>query len=134
MSVIVLDASIAVELLVRRASSGLQDVLARMHMVTAGHLDAEVLSALARMHRRGEFGPAAAATAIDDLAALPVERAPMTAALLHDAWALRHNVRMADALYLALARSVGGRVLTKDERLRRAAPHLTLGPEDLEAS
>lgn len=100
-------------------------------MVTVGHFDAEVLNALARMHRRGEVGPAAATTAIDDLAALPVERAPMTAALLHDAWALRHNVRMADALYLALAHSVGGRVLTIDEKLRRAAPHLTVRPEEL---
>lgn len=47
---------------------------------------------------------------------------------------MRHHVRMADALYLALAHRVGGRVLTIDEKLRRAAPGLTLGPDDLAAS
>ena len=131
MSVVVLDASIAVELLVRRAASDLQDVLTRTPMVTVGHLDAEVLASLARMHRRGELALADVVAAIDVLAELPIERAPATAALLHDAWAMRHNVTMPDALYLALAHSVGGRVLTIDEKLRRAAPDLTLRPEDL---
>ena len=53
-----------------------------------------------------------ASMAVELLAELPIDRAPTTGPLLHDAWAMRHDVTMSDALYLALARSVGGRVLT----------------------
>lgn len=134
MSAVVLDTSVAVDLLAGRMAPDIAPAIVALTLVTVGHLDAEVLTSLVRMQRRGTLSDAVVATAIDDLAALPVERVPVAATLLHDAWAMRHNVTMPDALYLALARSVGGRVLTLDGRLRRAAPDLTMGPEDLTAS
>lgn len=134
MSVLVLDASVAVDLLAGRVAPELASAIGRSPLVTVGHFEAEVLAALARMRRRGTVSDAVVSTAIDDLAVMPIERTPMVGPLLRDAWNMRHHVTMSDALYLALARSVGGRVLTVDSRLRRAAPDLTLGPEDLAAA
>lgn len=132
MSAVVLDASAVVDaVLGRRAphiQRALQGPLAPRELVTLPHLDAEVLSAFARMHRAGELTVTAVHGALEGLAALPVERLPVGEALLRTAWGMRDNVAMRDALYLAAALHLGGKVLTTDERLRRAAPHLTVGP------
>ena len=40
--------------------------------------------------------------------------------LLDDAWALRHNLRVADAVYVALADELGGALLSDDQKMLNA--------------
>jgi predicted nucleic acid-binding protein len=60
------------------------------------------------------------------LAHLAMQRLPITPALLQAAWALRDNVAARDALYVAAAHAVRGRLLTTDDRLVRAVPDLAV--------
>jgi predicted nucleic acid-binding protein len=57
--------------------------------------------------------------AITELARAPIVRAPLPP-LLRDAWALRANVSLRDALYVALARRLDTVIVTADARLARA--------------
>lgn len=131
MSAFVLDASVAVDLLLAHAWPRLDAVLTSGAFVATAHLDTEVLSALARMHRRGEITQTQVGLAIDDLADLAVERIVPRRSVIRRAWSLRHNVTMSDALCLALAEDLGTVVVTVDGRLRRAAPELTVGPDEI---
>jgi predicted nucleic acid-binding protein len=118
---LVVDASAVVEALLG-TDIGL-DVRARMrgHELHApAHLDAEVLSALGRMHRAGELPEATAATALGELAGAPIERHPL-ADLLAPAWERRSSQRLVDALYGALTAVLdGAALLTADPRLARS--------------
>jgi predicted nucleic acid-binding protein len=68
---------------------------------------------------REEISGDEARTAFDQLLALRVRRTD-TLPLLREAWALRHNVTMADALYVVLARRLGVVLVSGDARLRNA--------------
>jgi predicted nucleic acid-binding protein len=84
------------------------------------HLDAEVLSALGRLHRAGDLDESTVATALDELAAAPIRRHPL-ASLLAGTWARRENQRLVDALYVELAASLApAPLLTTDARLARS--------------
>lgn len=124
----VLDASAVVDLLVRSPPGervrGLLDAAGEM-LATVAHLDAEVFSGLARLHRAGRLGAAEVTGLIDRLGDLPMRRLPITVELLEAAWALRDNVAAGDALYVAAARSLDAELVTTDERLARAAPEVT---------
>jgi predicted nucleic acid-binding protein len=50
-----------------------------------------------------------------------VARLPITAPLLSAAWGLRDNIAARDALYVAAAQTLTGKLLTTDDRLSRAA-------------
>jgi predicted nucleic acid-binding protein len=117
---LVLDASAVVEALLG-TDLGLR-VRERMrgHELHApAHLDAEALSALGRLHRAGELGESAVATALDELATAPINRHPLVD-LLAGAWRRRENQRLVDALYAELATSLGSvPLLTTDTRLAR---------------
>ncbi len=124
---VVLDASAVVDLLLRNASGEhvrrhLRD--AELHTVT--HLDAEVFSALARLHRADVLTSAAVEVRLRLLATLDMVRLPVSAGLLLAAWALRENIAARDALYVAMARRLGARLLTTDQRLARSAPDVAL--------
>jgi predicted nucleic acid-binding protein len=99
------------------------DVRARMRggrLHAPAHLDAEVLSALGRLHRAGDASGAAVVTALEQLIVAPVRRHPL-ASLLTGAWGRRANQRLADALYTELALSLGSALLiTTDARLARS--------------
>lgn len=60
------------------------------------------------------------AAAIDDLASLPFRRYP-SLPLLGRAYELRATVTVYDAVYVALAESLGCSLLTADARLARAS-------------
>jgi predicted nucleic acid-binding protein len=119
-SQLVIDACAVVELLlasdrareVRRAIDDARSVVA------PDHLNAETLSALRRLERRG-LASERATQAVADLQALPVTLVPSTA-LLARAWALRENVKPFDAIYIALAQSLRCPLLTIDGRLAGA--------------
>ncbi len=103
----------------------------RGHQLHApAHLDAEVLSALGRLHRAGDLGQASVAAALDELAAAPIQRHPL-AALLSGAWARRDAQRLVDALYVELAVSLASAsLLTTDARLARSHDRAELIADD----
>jgi predicted nucleic acid-binding protein len=90
----------------------------RGHQLHApAHLDAEVLSALGRLHRAGELAQSSVTAALDGLAAAPIHRHPLST-LLRGAWERRDNQRLVDALYTELAAALESvPLLTTDARL-----------------
>jgi predicted nucleic acid-binding protein len=123
--VIVVDASAAVELLLR-TDLGLrvtERVLAGNEQVHGpGLLDIEVCQAVRRLLRKGELSPDRAAQAIDDLEDLPVTRHAHEG-LIARIWSLRANMTAYDAAYVALAEALEAPLITCDVRLARAHGH-----------
>lgn len=86
------------------------------------HFDAEVLSALGRLHRAGVLSVRQVGTRLGRLQAAPVQRHQL-APLLTGAWRRRHNLRLVDALYAQLADDLGVALVTTDAGLSIAAAH-----------
>jgi predicted nucleic acid-binding protein len=81
------------------------------------HFYAEVLAVLRRRTViDGALSEAQAALAVARLRDWHLHRASI-APLLDAAWAYRHNMTAADALYVALAEQLGAHLLTDDHRL-----------------
>lgn len=117
---LVVDASAIVEALLG-TDRGLR-VRVRMRaceLQAPAHLDAEVLSALGRLHRAGELNHATVSTALRELAVAPIRRHPL-ASLLLGAWERRSEYRLVDALYVELSVVLApAAILTTDARLAR---------------
>lgn len=124
---LVVDASALVEALLGTNVGASVRARMRGHALHApAHLDAEVLSALGRLHRAQEVEQSRASAALDELVAAPIRRHPL-ADLLTGAWARRANQRLVDALYSELAASLDAALLlTTDARLARADPRAEL--------
>ena len=122
---IVLDASVVVELLLRTPNArriedrlfGAGDALHAPHL-----LDVEVTQVLRRYERVGDLTAPRAVQALGVLTAMPVFRHPH-AALVPRIWALRANLTAYDAAYVALAEGLEATLVTLDVRLARAAGH-----------
>jgi len=84
------------------------------------HLDAEVLSALGRLHRAGFIGTRHVTARLEQLVDAPIERHALAALVLR-AWQRRDRMRLMDALYVELARSLSVDLVTTDTRLAAAA-------------
>ncbi len=80
-------------------------------------LDYEVINTIRRQERLGATG---ADAAIATFAALAVTRHD-PAPLIPQIWAMRANLSAYDASYVALAQALGVPLLTRDNRLARAA-------------
>lgn len=80
--------------------------------------DLEVVSVLRKQVRAGAVLDRRARQALDDLSALPAQRAPHRA-LLARCWELRDNLTVYDAAYVALAEAIDATLLTGDTRLAR---------------
>ena len=119
---IVLDASAAVELLLRlpladAVAARIADPDVGVH---APHLLAvEVAQVVRRYVERSEVGPARGAEALADLADLDVVRHPHEP-LLPVVWRLRANLTAYDAVYVALAEALDAPLVTLDARLAAA--------------
>lgn len=117
MAEVVADASALVDLLLGNALGGaVQRRLAGHALHAPAHADAEILSALGRLQRAGEVQADRVEEMLASLAAAPIERHPVSEVLL-GAWARRHRLRLADALYVELAASRGLPLITTDRRL-----------------
>jgi predicted nucleic acid-binding protein len=118
---LILDASAVVEALLGTDLGVRVRERMRGHRLHApAHLDAEVLSALGRLHRAGQVPEATVTVALGELATAPIQRHPL-ASLLTGAWARRKNQRLVDAIYSELAASLDSvPLLTTDARLARA--------------
>ena len=116
----VIDASAAVEVLLRtEIGDGVFRALGDHAILAPELLDAEVLSALRRIHLAGRLDESRATEALDDLQVWDIQRLPHVG-LLDAAWAHRHQVSAYDALYIAVAEIYDASVLTADGPLSRA--------------
>lgn len=115
----VTDASAVVDLLLgNELGDAVRRRLARQSLHAPAHLDAEVLSALGRLQRAGLVEAGAVDPMLARLADAPIQRHPV-ASLLRGAWGRRHELRLADALYVELAASRDLPLVTTDRRLAR---------------
>jgi predicted nucleic acid-binding protein len=118
---VVVDASAMVEALIgSEIGTKVRLRLRGSELHAPAHLDAEVLSALGRLHRAGELDVASVSAGLGELAVAPVHRHPL-AGLLAGAWAARDQLRLVDALYIELSNSLGLTLVTTDGRLARAS-------------
>ena len=126
----VLDASAVLDLLVRSDTGERVRRRLASHaeatLITVAHLDAEVFSGLARLHRAGELASGEVDELLRRLARLDVRRIPIGGALLEAAWRMRDNIAARDALYVAAAQDLDCGLLTTDQRLARAVPDLAI--------
>ena len=117
----VADASALVDLLLgNELGYAVQRRISGHGLHAPAHIDAEILSALGRLQRGGTIDADGVETMLHELAAAPVQRHPV-ADLLLGAWARHHRLRLADALYVALAVSRGLPLITTDHRLHLVA-------------
>ena len=122
---IVVDASAVLELLLQ-TSVGAR-VEARLFRdddeLHAPHvLDVEIVQGLRRLVRSGEVASSRAGEAIADLLDLDLHRHAHLD-LLSRAWKLRDNLSAYDAMYVVLAESIDGTVVTCDRPLSKAPGH-----------
>jgi predicted nucleic acid-binding protein len=118
MAEVVLDASALVDLILGNpVVSAVRMRLAGRLLHAPGHIDAEVLSALGRLNRAGHLDDDAVTRLVGRVVDAPIERHPVHA-LVAGAWARRHQLRLADALYIELAAARGSALVTTDRRLR----------------
>lgn len=116
----VVDASAMVDLLLGNELGGAVRRRLTGHALHApAHLDAEVLSALARLHRAGDLRVEDVESKLRDLVAAPIQHHAVSD-LLIGAWSRRHQLRLVDALYVQLAVSRDLPLVTTDRRLRAA--------------
>ncbi|WP_129668554.1 type II toxin-antitoxin system VapC family toxin [Phytoactinopolyspora endophytica] len=118
----VLDASAGVEIL-NRTPTGF--ALAKRTFErgaeewTVEHFHLEVAKVIRRDVLRGQVSEKHADTLIDGLVRWPLNTVRV-APLLPEAWTMRHNITIHDALYVALARHLNATLITGDRRLANA--------------
>lgn len=118
---IVLDASVIVEILLRTEAGGKALTLASAEQLHVPALaDVEVAQVLRRLVLHGELPPSRAAEAIGDLEALPAIRHDHRR-LLGSIWTMRSDLSACDAIHVALAAGLGATLLTRDGRLAETA-------------
>jgi predicted nucleic acid-binding protein len=122
---IVVDASVVVELVLRTAGSEiLWDRILPDRSWHAPHLvDVEVTQVVRRWERRREIQPDQARAALGRLDELPLRRYPHRA-LIPRMWELRRNLTAYDASYVALAEILDVPLVTRDVRLATAPGHV----------
>jgi predicted nucleic acid-binding protein len=117
---VVVDASLIVDFVLGgSARSAIGDRLMEVSLHAPAHLDAEVLSAIGRIHRSGSLSARQAGARLEDALGVPVERHELPA-LIRGAWSRRQRLRLADALYVELAHRLSVPLLTTDAALGRA--------------
>lgn len=115
----VVDASALVDLLLGgKLGDAVQARLSGVRLHAPAHTDAEVLSVVGRLYRDRELGARSVEIMLARLAAAPIQRY-LVSGLLTGAWSSRHQLRLADAIYIELATIHGLPFITTDRRLER---------------
>ncbi|MDO5619444.1 type II toxin-antitoxin system VapC family toxin [Kocuria sp.] len=123
---LVVDASAIAELLLRTdRGAQMAGVIAQEHLVAPPHLTVEVVSVLRRWNLSDLITGQEARRALQIFRQLGIHELP-AADLLNDVWELRHNTSAYDAMYVALARRLGCKLLTLDARLGKTAPETVM--------
>lgn len=124
----VVDASVVAEILLGTASGRrAEPALAGRMLVAPAHLGAEVGSVVRGWSLGGRLPDDRAIAALSELGQLGIEMLDVQP-LLGQAWRLRHNLAVYDALYVVLARRLGCELLTLDRRLAAATPDCAVVP------
>lgn len=117
---VVVDASAMVDVLAGTALAPAVSAALRGRVLHApAHFDAEILSALGRMHRGGQLTERHVTLRLRRLATAPVQRHPL-APLFAGAWRRHHNLRLVDAFYAELAEDLQAPLITTDSGLAAA--------------
>jgi len=121
--VIVIDASLVVDVLISPDADHLLDYVFSIRDLVAPHvIDIEVLSSLRHSWFRHLLPDERLSEALADFAELRIER--YSHELLRSRiWTLRANVTAADASYVALAELLDAPLVTRDRRLSRSSGH-----------
>ena len=120
MAEVVVDASAMVDLLLGNEVGGaVRRRLAGHALHAPAHLDAEVRSALGRLHRAGDLEAEDVEPMLRLLVAAPIQRHDVSDLLL-GTWSRRHQLRLVDVLYLQLAVVRDLPLVTTDRRLHSA--------------
>lgn len=119
--ILVVDASIVVDLLARFRPEPIEDLLwaPDSRLAAPELLDVETLHALRRLDRDGHI-PESRSNLAGELKALPIRRY-RHASLVSGIWSLRGHLTAYDAAYVVLARLLNATLVTRDERLARAS-------------
>ena len=123
---LVLAASAMVDLLV--GSDHASSIEARLHdseVHAPRYFDAEVLSALGRLHRASHLTTRQVTERVNLVASSPIVRHPL-APLLTGAWRRRGSLRLVDALYVELAGQLDTLIVTTDRGLASSSRRATL--------
>lgn len=122
----IIDASAMVDVLVGATTSeAIRDQTRGRVLHAPGHFDAEVLSAIGRLHRAGSISAETATARLKSLAASPVQRHPLDS-LVGEAWSRRDKLRLTDALYAALGDRLDLPIITTDASFASAAKRAIL--------
>jgi predicted nucleic acid-binding protein len=128
---IVLDASAGVEIALqtpigRRLGSSLPSQAVAW---TPEHYYVEAVAVFRRLALQQRYDPTRLRVALDRLLDAPLRRVSVRP-LIAEAWAMRHNLTIADALYVVVAQHVGAPLVTADLKLARAPalPVATITP------
>lgn len=117
MAEVVADASALVDLLLGNdLGQAVGRRLAGTRLHAPAHVDAEVLSALGRLHRAGDLPASAVERQLTALSTAPITRHGVDE-LIVGAWGRRHRLCLADALYVELAVRLDCPLVTTDRRL-----------------
>jgi predicted nucleic acid-binding protein len=118
---LVVDASVVVAALVDGGETGAwaEEVLLSRHVAAPHVMPAEVANILRRSVLEGDVSGDSAAMAHADLQDLRIDLFPYEA-VADRAWALRLNLSLRDAWYVALAEALDADLATLDRRLVRA--------------
>jgi predicted nucleic acid-binding protein len=119
--VLVVDASVVATALIDDGDAGdrFRGRLRGERLTAPELVDLEIASVLRGRLAGGHLDLRRAELALDDLAQLPMERAPHLS-LLRRCWELRANLTVYDASYVALAEAIEAPLLTADARLAGA--------------
>ncbi len=123
---IVVDASAMVDLLVGSPlGDAVRSRLEGRELHAPAHFDAEVLSALGRLHRAGALSAIDVSRRLAQVAVAPIRRHDL-ASLLDGAWRLRHDTRLVDGLYVELASRLNAVLITTDRGLAGVCSNVEL--------
>ncbi len=119
--ILVVDASVVVDLLARYRPQPLEDLLWAPDTALAAPelMEVEALQALRKLDLAGAIPPSRSRELLALLRGLRI-RQYRHDSLLDGMWALRRNVTAYDAAYVVLARLLGAVLVTRDSRLAHA--------------
>lgn len=118
---LVLDASIVVDLLVGVETEAIAGAITPFRWHAPAHLDVEVISALRGLVLGGHLSPARAVDSLIDFHDLAITRWAPDLPTSRRILALRAGLTAYDAAYVVCAEGLLAPLLTRDERLARAA-------------
>jgi predicted nucleic acid-binding protein len=123
---LIIDASAMVDYLVgTTVGQSVEGRLRGSEVHVPAHFDAEVLSALGRLHRAGRLSETQVEERVEKTSQAPMMRHVLTP-LMQGAWLRRHNLRLVDALYVELASQIGATIITTDSGMASASPRAEL--------